>query len=134
MDGIAVFEARAEDGSQIGWVVPAGGQGFADRIEILVGLDLPAERITGIYVLAQKETPGLGDFITDEERFRHWYRDQSTDTPLEVVKTEPQPGTGKVMALTGATISSDAVTDIVNRRVAEFKTTLTANPAASGGA
>ncbi|MEE4271536.1 MAG: FMN-binding protein [Thermoanaerobaculales bacterium] len=134
MDGMAVFEARAEDGSQVGWVVPAGGQGFADRIEILVGLDLPAERITGIYVLAQKETPGLGDFITDEERFRHWYRNQSTDPPLEVIKTEPQPGTGKIMALTGATISSDAVTDIVNRSVAEFKVTLAGSPAASGGA
>ena len=134
IDGIPVFEARAEDGSQVGWVVPAGGQGFADRIEVLVGLDLAGERITGIYVLDQKETPGLGDFITDEDRFRHWYRDQPTDTPLEVIKTEPQPGTGKIMVLTGATISSDAVTDIVNRRVATFKATLAGSLTATGGA
>ncbi len=134
MDGKPIFEARSEDGSQVGWVVPAGGQGFADRIEILIGLDLAAERITGIYVLDQKETPGLGDFITDEQRFRHWYRDQPTEPELVVIKTEPEPGTGRIMALTGATISSDAVTDIVNRRVAAFKATLAAGPAATGGA
>ncbi len=78
IDGHSLFEARAEDGSQIGWVVPAGGQGFADRIEVLVGLNLDATRITGIFVLDQKETPGLGDFITDEQRFRKWYRGQPT--------------------------------------------------------
>ena len=133
MDGKPVFEARSEDGSQVGWVVPAGGQGFADRIEVLVGLDFAGERITGIYVLDQKETPGLGDFITDEQRFRRWYRDQPTAPELVVVKTEPEPGTGRIMALTGATISSDAVTDIVNRRVAAFKASLAAGPAATGG-
>lgn len=134
MDGKPVFEARSEDGSQVGWVVPAGGQGFADRIEVLIGLDLAAERITGIYVLDQKETPGLGDFITDEQRFRRWYRNQPSEPGLVVVKTEPEPGTGRIMALTGATISSNAVTDIVNRRVAAFKTSLAAGPAATGGA
>lgn len=133
IDGHSVFEARSEKGAQVGWVVPAGGQGFADRIEVLIGLDLEATRITGIFVLDQKETPGLGDFITDEERFRKWYRNQPTDTTLAVVKTAPEPGTGKIQALTGATISSDAVTDIVNRRVAAFKTTLAALPATTGG-
>jgi len=133
MNGHTVFEARAEDGSQVGWVVPARGQGFAGRIEVLVGLDLDVGRITGIYVLEQKETPGLGDYITDEARFRRWYRDQPTDKPLEVVKTEPNPGTGKIKALTGATISSDAVTDIVNLRIATFKTELTKLGDAEGG-
>jgi electron transport complex protein RnfG len=134
MNGRTVFEARAEDSSQVGWVVPASGLGFTDRIEVLVGLDFDAARITGIYVLDQKETPGLGDYITDEERFRKWYRDQPTDEPLQVVKTEPDPGTGKIKALTGATISSDAVTDIVNRRVAAFKAELAALATVAGGA
>jgi electron transport complex protein RnfG len=133
INGHTVFEARNKDGIQVGWVIPARGQGFAAAIEVLVGLDLDAARITGIYVLDQKETPGLGDFITDEERFRKWYRDQPTDQPLEVVKTEPDPGTGKIKALTGATISSDAVTDIVNLRVATFKTELIAIGDDEGG-
>lgn len=133
INGHTVFEARAEDGGQVGWVVPARGQGFAGTIEVLVGLDLEATRITGIYVLDQKETPGLGDYITDEQRFRRWFRDQPTGQPLEVVKTEPAPASGKIRALTGATISSDAVTDIVNRRVTTFKTELVTLAAGAGG-
>lgn len=133
INGHTVFEARAEDGGQVGWVVPARGQGFAGTIEVLVGLDLEATRITGIYVLDQKETPGLGDFITDEQRFRRWFRDQPTGQPLEVVKTEPAPASGKIRALTGATISSDAVTEIVNRRVATFKTELATLASGVGG-
>jgi len=126
INGRTVYEARASDGGQVGWVLPAYGQGFAGRIEVLVGLDLEATRITGIYILTQKETPGLGDSITDEQRFRRWFREQPTSKPLEVVKTEPDPGTGRIKALTGATISSDAVTEIVNLRVAAFKTELAA--------
>jgi electron transport complex protein RnfG len=133
MNGHTVFEARAEDGGQIGWVVPARGQGFAATIEVLIGLDLDVTRITGIYVLDQKETPGLGDYITDEQRFRRWFRDQPAAEPLEVVKTEPAPGTGKIRALTGATISSVAVADIVNRRVATFKTEVTMLAVSAGG-
>ena len=114
--GRVVFEARNVDGAQVGWVVPAAGQGFADRIEVLIGLDLEASRILGIFVLDQKETPGLGDFITDEERFRKWYRGQSTADALAVVKTAPEPGTGKIRALTGATISSSQLSPYFLRR------------------
>jgi electron transport complex protein RnfG len=121
-----VIAALAEDGKQVGWVVLATGLGFADRIEVLIGFDIDATRITGIYVLEQKETPGLGDFITVEERFRKWFRNQPTGEPLEVVKTRSEPGTGRIMALTGATISSKAVTEIVNLRTLSFRAELEA--------
>jgi electron transport complex protein RnfG len=45
-----------------GWVIKAGGQGYADKIEILIGLD-PGEYYHGAFVLEQKETPGLGNKI-----------------------------------------------------------------------
>jgi electron transport complex protein RnfG len=121
-----VFEARTENGRQVGWVVSASGLGFADRIEVLIGFDLDVTRITGIYILDQKETPGLGDFITDEERFGKWFRNQPSGQPLVVVKTQPKPATGKIKALTGATISSQAVTEIVNFRTLAFRAELDA--------
>jgi len=116
---------RAVDGEkQIGWVVPAGGQGFADRIEVLIGLTNSADRITGIYVLDQKETPGLGNKIIDSA-----WRDQFTDVPtaqiLRVTKSTPQ-SPGEILSVTGATISSESVCDIVNRTVADIQTALAA--------
>lgn len=114
-----VYRVLAADGSHAGWVLPAFGQGFADRIEILIGLDAPLSTITGMYVLGQKETPGLGDYITGES-FRSRFENKPTDTPLVVVKTEPR-AENEILALTGATISSESVSGIVNAALGNLK-------------
>ena len=129
--GATVLAAFDASGQQVGWVVPAAGQGFADRIELLIGLDATASTITGIYVLDQKETPGLGDLITVRERFRKYFEGQPTGAPLKVVKREVTAGSGEIRALTGATISSEAVTGIVNQRVHELASALAAAAAGS---
>jgi len=119
-----VYRALAADGeTQQGWVLPAGGLGFADRIEVLIGLNTDASTITGLYVLDQKETPGLGNLIADEELFLHQFADRSTDRPLVVVKTAPD-GPDQIRALSGATISSESVAKIVNEAVANFRQSL----------
>jgi len=114
-----VYQALGSDGSLRGWVLPAGGQGFADRIELLIGLDAPAARITGLYVLEQKETPGLGDYIAGPD-FQSNFRDKPTAPPLEVVKGDPT-ASNEIPALTGATISSEAVAAIANAAIAAVK-------------
>ncbi len=126
LGGATVFAAVDADGRQVGWVVPATGQGFADRIELLLGVNTDASVITGIFVLAQKETPALGDLITSHERFRRYFVGQPSDPPLRVVKREPEPGNGEIRGLTGATISSESVADAVNRKVAEIAGALAA--------
>jgi electron transport complex protein RnfG len=113
------YKAFAAGGTHVGWVLKGGGQGFADRIDLLIGVDAGVARITGMYVLAQKETPGLGDYITGEA-FRAQYGDKPAARPLVVVKEAPQE-TNQIQALTGATISSVAVTDIVNATIANLK-------------
>ena len=119
-----VYTANDSEGKQVGWVLRASGQGFADRIECLIAVEQDLSAILGIYVLAQKETPGLGDYITDRERFRKWFEGQPTSTALTVSKRVPTPGQSQILSLTGATISSQAVADIVNKRVSAFKTEL----------
>lgn len=115
-----VFKAVAADGSHVGWVLPAAGQGFADRIELLIGLNPDATTVTGIYVLDQKETPGLGNFIQDAP-FQNQFADKSADKPLVVVKTDPAPGSNEIGALSGATISSESVANIVNNAIDKCK-------------
>jgi len=119
-----VYKAIGSDGSHLGWVLPAGGQGFADRIELLIGLDRQVSTITGIYVLGQKETPGLGDYITTED-FRSRFKGKSADAALTVVTSDPT-GMNEVRALTGATISSESVSGIVNQALANLKETVRA--------
>ena len=80
----SVYEARYQ-GDLKGWVVKTKGQGYADTIELLVGLS-PDWTITGLFVLDQKETPGLGNkIITDA--WRGQFVDAPADRSLVVVKT-----------------------------------------------
>jgi len=115
-----VYKVVSADGKHLGWVLPADGQGFADRIELLIGLDASAWTITGLYVLDQKETPGLGNFISGEA-FRAQFADKSTDEPITVTKSDPASGINEITALSGATISSDSVAAIVNNAIENLK-------------
>lgn len=119
-----VYRALADD-RLVGWLVPASGPGFADRIQVLIGLDRQVERVTGLYVLDQKETPGLGDFITRHE-WRAQFIDLAVAVPVTVVKEGARPANNQVDAVTGATISSVAVADIVNRAIDQLRPELQA--------
>lgn len=116
--GLIVYKASDSDGQLLGWVARTSGQGYSGPIELLIGLDSAAETITGLFVLSQTETPGLGDFITGE-KWRSQFADQSSGQPLVVVKSAPATA-GQVEAITGATISSDAVVSIVNKAVGQI--------------
>jgi Na+-translocating ferredoxin:NAD+ oxidoreductase subunit G len=115
-----VYEARDAKGQRVGWVLPGSGQGFADRIELLIGLDADLTTIRGLFVIDQKETPGLGNYITDAQRFRNQFAGKQVAPPLTVVKSNPDPK-HEIQALTGATISSESVSSIVNQTIANLK-------------
>lgn len=121
-----VYEAKSE-GKRIGWVVKASGQGYADKIQLLIGLDHPAETITGLFILEQKETPGLGNKIA-ADCWRNQFIDKNARRPLAVVRRGAKPNNG-IDAITGATISSRAVTHIVNTAVSDVREPLSARAA-----
>jgi electron transport complex protein RnfG len=123
--GRRVFRALDAQGKLVGWVIPGKGQGFADKIEIVVGVDAQAKTITGLAVLDQKETPALGDKITTAE-FRGLFAGVSTDVALGAKRAPTDKATGRIQALTGATISSEAVCAIVNKTVGAVKAPLAA--------
>jgi electron transport complex protein RnfG len=114
-----VYDVRLKDGSLAGHVAKAKGQGYADKIEVLLGLDPGGDTITGLFILDQKETPGLGNKIL-EKIWGDQFVDQLTDVPLVVVKN----GTGhsnEIDGISGATISSRSVANIVNMTIADVK-------------
>jgi len=102
-----------------GWVVKAGGQGYADKIELILGLDPEAKIITGLFVLDQKETPGLGGKIIMAD-WRRQFVKKNAGLPLQVQKAGRHLENG-IDAVTGATITSRSVTAIVNRALADIK-------------
>ncbi|WP_372678092.1 FMN-binding protein [Desulfosarcina sp.] len=125
----SVYEARYQ-GDLKGWVVKTKGQGYADTIELLLGLSPDFRSITGLFVLEQKETPGLGNkIITDA--WRSQFVDAPANRSLVVIKTgASRPG--EIDAVTGATITSKSVTAMVNAAIADLRIPLTATPPLDG--
>ncbi len=118
----SVYETRFPDGKQAGWVVKTTGQGYADKIELLIGFDSVAETITGLFVLDQKETPGLGNKIIKSE-WRDQFIKKDTDRNL-IAKKNGARASNEIDAITGATVSSKSVCTIINKTVSDLRNQL----------
>ncbi|MFP3942226.1 MAG: FMN-binding protein [Thermoanaerobaculia bacterium] len=124
----AVYAGYTEGGRFVGYAVPASGAGFQDTISLLYGYDPDRGRIVGMAVLESRETPGLGDRIYKDETFVGRFRDLAPEPRVELVKEEPG-APNEVDAITGATISSAAVVDIINAGNEAWLERLEASPA-----
>lgn len=94
-------------GKPVGLVCTAWSKGYAGEIKVLVGIGLDGT-ITGVQVIEQKETPGLGA-KTKEAAFVRQYQNKKIGTKWVVVKKKPV-SEQEIQAISGATISSKAVT------------------------
>ena len=93
------------------------GQGYAGAIQVLLGIGADG-RVLGARVLSHAETPGLGDKIEKDSAFVGEFR--GALAPLVGVKPGKATGAGgEIDMITGATISSQAIVDIINARLAE---------------
>ena len=106
-------------GRRIGFAVSAAENGFQDLVTLMFGYDASSRRVIAMKVVANKETPGLGDKIEKDSAFVGEFL--GAVAPLRGVK----PGTGKADAdiemITGATISSRAVIRIINNAIARWQ-------------
>ena len=109
----AVYAGYDEEGTLLGFAVPAEGPGFQDTIKLLYGYDAEKRRVVGMEVLESRETPGLGDKIIKDMKFVGNFRDLAVEPKIVAVKGGRSPE-NEVDAISGATISSVAVCNIIN--------------------
>jgi electron transport complex protein RnfG len=109
-------------GNCIGWAFVAEGSGFADKIRLVVGTDAQFETLIGFGVLACAETPGFGDKITIKNGF---YQSQYKGTPAGEFKLtkigDSKKIDNEIVAITGATVTSRAVVNMMNTFVVQIK-------------
>ena len=117
---VEVFRAMSDAGECVGWSFNAIGPGFADKIELVVVVDKNFEKLIGFDVLASAETPGFGNQIKFD-----YFRDQFKGAPIEGLKLATSGDNTKIdseiIAISGATISSEAVVDIISNAVTQIK-------------
>jgi Na+-translocating ferredoxin:NAD+ oxidoreductase subunit G len=62
-----VYKGLDKTGQVIGYATCGEAQGYSSRIKVMVGIDPSLEKILGINILAQNETPGLGTKVIEVE-------------------------------------------------------------------
>ena len=110
------------EGKHIGWAFLCQGSGFADKIKLVAAADVSFTKIAGFGVLSSNETPGFGDKITVKDGF---YQSQFKGMPAEQLNLKKAGDDKKIdneiIAITGATVSSQAVVDIFNNCLPKVK-------------
>lgn len=118
-DGPTIYRGATADGALLGYAVRVETQGYGGTITLLAGLSEDLETIIGIEVVEQVETPGLGGNITTAE-FKRQFAGLEADEPVTYVKNiEPDKDANEIQAISGATITSRAVTSGINATLDE---------------
>ena len=116
-----VYEAKDASGNTVGYTLKVVPSGYGGDIELMVGIDSANSQVSGIIVVSNSETAGLGARSTEPE-----FSDQYKGKPLEELSVlkNGTPGDTEIKAISGATITSTAVTNGVDAAIEVYNNSL----------
>jgi electron transport complex protein RnfG len=104
-DKHAKYFMAKKGGETVGYIIQSFGKGYSSYINTFVAVD-KGFNVLKINILSHAETPGLGDEI-EADYFQNQFKNKDIEH-LKVLKTETKE---YIQAISGATISSRAVTE-----------------------
>ena len=112
----------------VAYAFQASGGGYQSELVVMVGVTADFSEIIAAKIISQVETPGLGTKIeNDSSNKEHptWFMDQfkglKINPAITYVKNAKPSKDTEVQAITGATISSAAIVDILNKQIKAAK-------------
>jgi len=116
-----IYEAKDASGNTVGYTLKVLPSGYGGTIELMVGIDSAKGQVSGINVVSNSETAGLGAKATNPE-----FSDQYKGKPLEELSVlkNGTPGDTEIKAISGATITSTAVTNGVDAAIEVYNNSL----------
>jgi len=108
----------------VGYTIKTSSKGYGGAIESMVGVSKDG-KITGVEIGNHSETPGLGSKAT-EPTFKNQYLDKDVSKPLLVVKGSAN-NENEISAISGATITSNGITNGVNAAMKIYNEKLSEN-------
>ena len=112
VEGLTLFDEK-ESGAT---AVSISGGGFQGPISLVVAID--GTKITGLKVVSQSETPGLGARIT-EETFQNSFKGKEVGNGIKMTKSG-NAGPSEFDGITGATETSKALDKILNKGLSRY--------------
>lgn len=129
---VTIYRAVSPQQKHLGYCFNAEGPGFADKIKLVIATGADLETLLGYSVLASNETPGFGDQITLD-----FFRGQFKGAPYGELTLSKMGDAGKIddeiIAISGATVTSEAVVKIFNNYMEQIKGLLKAEGLLSDG-
>ena len=108
------------DGRPMGFAVSGAKAGYMDLIHVIFGYDPSDQEVLGMKVMDHKETPGLGDVIVKDQEFIGGF--SGVRWPLQGIKEGTATGDPhEVDLVTGATISTRTIVELINLRIQELE-------------
>lgn len=98
-------------GTTNGYIYTVDPEGYSGKVVIMLGIEHPSARISGVKILQQTETPGLGDKCT-EPAFIGQFLGKDLHEDLVVSKAAAKHQ--EIQAITASTITSKAVVTGIN--------------------
>ena len=116
VQGVECYKALDESGNLIGYAISSASRGYGGDVKVMTGINAEDGSVIAINVYDNSgETPGLG-VNTSGEKFTYQFAGLSSGTGVTVDKDAGKnPDSVAVDSVTGATISSRAVTNAVNQ-------------------
>lgn len=108
------YEAYGETGSIIGYVFSTTVKSYGGDLSCMVGISADG-KVTGVEITSINDTPGLGMKATAED-----FLNQFKDKQSGITVNKNSASDTEIQAITGATITSQAVTDAVNEAFKVF--------------
>ncbi len=120
-----VYRGVTQSGDIAGYAFIAEGAGFADKIRLVIATDVGFTRYMGYKVMFSNETPGFGDKVKND-----FYSQQYVGAPIQRLELAKAGDNlvidQRIVAISGATVSSDAVIKIFNTFGRKIKSQLQA--------
>ena len=110
------YTTQASDGQR--YILPLQGPGLWGTIAIMVGLEEDLTTFSGLAIVSQNETPGLGARI-EEPWFTSQFQGKKSPFTLVNEGTAQQPN--EIDAITGATRTSEYFRNLTNRAASDAK-------------
>ena len=111
VNGAKVVAALDENGETIGHVVVNMAKGYGGDISVMTGVDADG-KVTGVNILSHAETAGLGAKAAEQS-----FRDRFVGLVSGITVSKDKAGENSIDAITGATITSRAMTEAVNAAI-----------------
>jgi electron transport complex protein RnfG len=117
-DALRFYVTYDAGGDLKGVVAEAGAMGYADVVRVLYAYDPGRQVINGFGVVAQRETPGIGDKIIADKAFLRNFEaldarlaadGKVLANPIRTVKHGGKANPWEIDAISGATVTSKAV-------------------------